>query len=78
MLSQALAIIGAAANESIIRPPQGISNISEWYKREGCWTRLVELAEELWVGFISTEDNKHYTKSARQTQKIDNGIEAQR
>lgn len=86
MLSQALAIIAAAVNESIIRPPQGISNISEWCKREGCWTRLVEqadditklLPEELWAGFISAEDNKHETKSARQTQKIDNGIEAQR
>ena len=86
MLLQALAIIAAAVNESIIRPPQGISNISEWCKREGCWTRLVEqaediaklLPEELWAGFISAEDNKHETKSARQTQKIDNGIEAQR
>jgi hypothetical protein len=86
MLSQALAIIAASVNESIIRPPQGISNISEWCKREGCWTRLVEqaeditklLPEELWAGFISAEDNKHETKSARQTQKIDNGIEAQR
>ncbi len=86
MLSQALAIIAAAVNESIIRPPQGISNISEWCKREGCWTRMVEqadditklLPEELWAGFISAEDNKHETKSARQTQKIDNGIEAQR
>jgi flagellar biosynthesis regulator FlaF len=86
MLSQALAIIAAAVNESIIRPPQGISNISEWCKREGCWTRLVEqaedisklLPEELWAGFISVEDNKHETKSALQTQKIDNGIEAQR
>lgn len=86
MLSQALAIIATAVNESIIRPPQGISNISEWCKREGCWTRLLEqaediaklLTEELWAGFISAEDNKHETKSARQTQKIDNGIEAQR
>lgn len=86
MLSQALAIIAAAVNESIIRPPQGISNISEWCKREGCWTRVVEqaediaklLPEELWAGFSSAEDNKNETKSARQTQKIDNGIEAQR
>lgn len=86
MLSQALAIIAAAVNESIIRPPQGISNISEWCKREGCWTRLVEqaediakvLPEELWAGFISADDNKHETKNARQTQKIDNGIETQR
>jgi len=86
MLSQALATIATAVNESIIRPPQGISNISEWCKREGCWTRLVEqaediaklLPEELWAVFSSVEDNKHETKSARQTQKIDNGIEAQR
>ena len=86
VLSQALVIIATAVNENIIRPPQGISNISEWCKKEGCWTRLVEraddiaklLPEECWAGLASADDNKHEAKTARQTQKIDNGIEAQR
>ena len=86
VLSGALVTLATAINEDIIRPPQGISNISEWCKREGCWTRLVEqadnfadlLSEEFWTGLASAEDNRHETKTARQTQKIDNGIEVQR
>lgn len=84
--AQALAIIATAVNEDIIQPPQGISNISEWCKRDGCWTRLLDradhiaelLPEEFWTSFASAEDNRHETKAARQTQKIDNGIEVQR
>lgn len=86
VLSQALVVIATAVNDDIIRPPQGISNISEWCKREGCWTRLVEhtddiaelLPEDFWAGLASTEDHRHETKTARQTQKIDNGIELQK
>ncbi|MBV1703212.1 MAG: hypothetical protein KGQ28_00195 [Hyphomicrobiales bacterium] len=85
-MSAALVVIATAVNEDITRPPQGISNISEWCKREGCWTRLLDqsdkiaelLPEEFWAGLASAEENRHEAKSARQTQKIDNGIEAQR
>ncbi|MCB1972576.1 MAG: AIPR family protein, partial [Geminicoccaceae bacterium] len=86
VLSQALATIAAAVNEDVIRPPQGISNISEWCKKEGCWARLLEqadniaglLTDEFWIGLTSSEDNRHEARTARQIQKIDNGIEAQK
>lgn len=86
VLSQALVVIATAVNDDITRPPQGISNISEWCKREGCWTRLLGhaddiaelLPEEFWAGLMSTEDNRHDAKTARHTQKIDNGIEVQK
>lgn len=86
VLSQALATIAAAINEDIIHPPQGISNISEWCKKEGCWVRLLEqadniaslLPEEFWAGLTSSEDHRHEARTARQIQKIDNGIEAQK
>lgn len=86
VLSQALATIAAAINEDIIHPPQGISNISEWCKKEGCWVRLLEqadniaslLPEEFWASLTSSEDHRHEARTARQIQKIDNGIEAQK
>lgn len=86
VLSEALATIATAVNEDITRPPQGISNISEWCKREGCWTRLLDqadhiadlLPEDFWAALASADDNRHEAKTARQTQKIDNGIEVQR
>ena len=85
-LSQALVTLATAVNEEITRPPQGISNISEWCKRDGCWARFLDqgdnitelLPEEFWDCLTSVEDNRHEVKTARQTQKIDNGIEAQR
>jgi hypothetical protein len=86
LLMDSLAIIAAAVNEDITHPPQAISNISEWAKRDGCWVRLAEhvdavsttLPEVIWSSFVSTGESLHESKTARQTQKIDNGIEAQR
>ena len=73
-------------NDDIVLPPQGISNISEWCKRDACWTRLqgkVEeieklLPEEFRDALLSSEDKAVEVRTARKTQKVDNGIEAQR
>jgi AIPR protein len=85
-LEQALIIIAAAVNADIVKPTQGISNISEWCKKDACWTRIqagigaieAELPEEFWKELISSEDKAAELKTAKQTQKIDNGIDAQR
>jgi hypothetical protein len=86
ILCKTLVVIAAEVNDDIIQPPPGISSSSEWCKREGCWARLVERAdriselvpEEFWTSLLSADDNRHEAKTARQTQKIDNGIEAQK
>ena len=39
-LETILTIISQAVNKDIIRPQQGISNISEWCKKDACWTRI--------------------------------------
>jgi len=83
---RALEIVSSAVNDDIIHPPQGISNISEWAKKEGCWVRLqgkaddiaAELPEEFLLSLSAQDDTKSEAKAARQTQKIDNGIEVQR
>ncbi|MDP9895934.1 hypothetical protein J2W32_005034 [Variovorax boronicumulans] len=85
-LNDVLAIISKIVNEDIIQPPQGISNISEWCKKDACWTRLqsrVEDIEKLLPAglenlLISLEDHVSEVRTAKQTQKVDNGIEAQR
>jgi len=81
-----LKIISREVNADITSPPQGISNISEWCKRDGCWTRLSAKADEIaallphefWAALSSVENVRFDEKTARQTQKIDNGIEAQK
>lgn len=73
-------------NEVICAPPPGISNISEWCKKEACWqgiqARISELNEELpeafWQDLVSVEEQNFEAKAARKTQKIDDGIDAQR
>ena len=85
-LDQTLAIVSQAVNEDIIKPTQGISNISEWCKKDACWTRIqtqidtieAHLPDEFWNELLSLEDKAVEVKAAKQTQKIDNGIEAQR
>lgn len=78
----ALDIISTAVNDDIIQPPSGISNVSEWCKREGCWARLMDKAPEIsamlpeafWKSLSSADDNQHQEKTARQNQKIEDGI----
>lgn len=84
-LLKALAVAADFVNEDIINPPQGISNISEWAKKDACWTRiqnrLNDLDEALPEAFIeelvSLSDQKSEEKTAKKTQKIDNGINSQ-
>ena len=86
VLTRVLEITAKAVNSIITQPPPGISNISEWCKKDSCWERLTEqataisrlLPEKFWVELISVEDSQLDAKAARETQKIDNGIEAQR
>lgn len=85
-LERTLAVVTKAVNDDIVKPTQGISNISEWCKKDACWTRIqgeigaieAELPAEFWKELISSEDKAAELKSAKQTQKIDNGIDAQR
>lgn len=85
-LEQALSIIAEAVNDDITKPAQGISNISEWCKKDACWTRIQaqidriepELPDEFWDELVSADEAATEAKSAKKTQKIDNGIDAQR
>ena len=85
-LEQVLGIIAKAVNDNIAKPAQGISNISEWCKKDACWTRIQaqiasiepDLPDEFWNELVSADEAATEAKSAKKTQKIDNGIDAQR
>jgi hypothetical protein len=86
VLERAIAVVSGVVNDDIVQPPAGISNISEWCKREACWTRIqtrigdVEklLPSEFYDQLLSLDEQTTEVRSAKQIQKIDNGIEAQR
>jgi hypothetical protein len=73
-------------NDDLTKPAAGISNISEWAKKEACWTRIQsqlekledDLPEAFWDELLSAEDDKIEVRDARKVQKIDDGIDAQR
>jgi hypothetical protein len=85
LVESALAVIARAVNDDLLNPPDGISNISEWAKREACWTRMLGrmdsfaalLSDEFVAELLSRDEHLIEKRSARITQKLDNGIEAQ-
>lgn len=86
VLEETIAIVAKLVCDDIINPPIGTSNISEWCKKEACWTklqaRLYAVTNLLPAKFdnvlVALEDAEDEKKEARQIQKIDNGIDAQR
>ena len=84
-LESTVAVVASRVNDDLLRPMQGISNISEWAKREACWTRMLEhmdefadlLPEEFDGECLSRDEHMTEKRLARNTQKLDNGIEAQ-
>ncbi len=84
-LSSALEIqlltIAELVNKHIQDTPEGITNVTEWCKKEWCWKKLQELSIPLNLDVIAdlvdNDEIKLRKKSAAKVQKIDNGILAQ-
>ena len=82
---EALEALSELVSDEISTPPDGIANISEWCKKDACWTRLKEkltefdclLPKQFVSEFVSTEKIHEEAVDAKKIQKVDNGIEAQ-
>jgi len=75
--------IAEEVNQIIQDTPEGITNISEWCKKDQCWRNVQEQMsvqmDILGAAFlIDSGQAKRNRKDAEGTQKIDNGIEAQK
>lgn len=85
VIESAIAMAAAEVHEAIMAPAAGISNISEWCKREACWNQILTridrlnklLPAEFFDALVSSDKQKESEKTAKQIQKVDNGIEAQ-
>ncbi|WP_034293848.1 AIPR family protein [Herbaspirillum sp. RV1423] len=86
VLESAIVTVSAVVGDDIIRPPQGISNISEWCKRDACWTRIQTRTEaiaklmssDFYDCLVPLDDQVATIRTAKQIQRVDDGIEAQR
>jgi hypothetical protein len=86
VLESTLGAIAKVVNDDITQPTAGVSNISEWCKKDACWSRIqtkipeieASLPDEFWGELISADEVAADAQSAKRTQKIDNGIDAQK
>lgn len=85
-LADALRKAAKFVNDDISYPPQGISNISEWCKKDSCWDRILgnicalesDLSTDFFETLVGLDEQKAEQKQAKKTQQIDDGIDAQR
>jgi hypothetical protein len=83
-LSAVIAVIAKAVFDVIVSPDSAVQNVTEWCKKELCWTRVVESEISLDVGkklrsiLIDRRNELEIQRSSRKEQRIDDGIENQR
>lgn len=86
VLNDSIDLVSCAVNDDITKPSDGVSNISEWCKKEACWTRMTSRIEAVEAALpaafydhlVSLGDLEETMRSAKRAQKVDNGIEAQK
>ncbi|MGE0158623.1 MAG: AIPR family protein [Gemmatimonadales bacterium] len=79
-LSQVLELVAEAVHQVIISPPPGISNVTEWAKKDGCWQRVqdlpLSLPSMLDSDLVSGEEVMIRKKAAAKDQKVLNEAQA--
>ena len=79
--TKAVSTAAEQAHEVLIHPPAGISNVTEWAKKQACWERVRKLSIKWPQGFvtelISADEQRDTARTARRDQRELNGIEAQ-
>jgi len=71
-------------NGYIVNTPENFTNVSEWCKKDICWTKLKDildhadqlvLSDEFLKHMITKEEMKYEEKEAKKEQKTDNAVE---
>jgi hypothetical protein len=77
-----LIYIAEAVNSVIQETPAGITNVTEWCKKEFCWQNVqnipLEISPEVSNELITRAERKQKDSDAKVVQGIDNGIHAQK
>lgn len=81
-LDRQIASLAREINNFIQDTPENITNVTEWCKKEACWTRVSSAGITLTKSFVSTlkdrSDAIQEQKDASKVQVIDDGIDAQK
>lgn len=74
--------IAAEVNREIQNTPPIVTNVTEWCKKEACWTEVkkldIPLGDDLRSELISNEEARYIEDDAEYIQRISNGIENQK
>ena len=80
-MGPALVAVAESVHDVLVAPPAGISNVTEWAKKQACWNRVSELViawpQPFLNDLISTADRRDAARSARREQQVLNSVEAQ-
>lgn len=80
-VSKQLLEIAQLVNRSIQATPEGISNVTEWCKKQACWGAIesatFDLNSAILGELLEQEENTSQEKNATDTQIIQTGIQAQ-
>lgn len=80
-MQSSLVLVAEKVHEALVNPPEGISNVTEWAKKDACWDEICKLKIDWPSDFvdrlISADDKEELDHSARKDQKVLSGIEAQ-
>ena len=78
-LRKQLTVLCDEVYEFITRDDRGTENVTEWCKKEACWTRAKEVRWTFYTEFMSTlvskEEIKSEEKEAKAKQKISNEVD---
>ena len=81
-MERALILSAEAAHGVLTDPPQGISNVTEWAKKQACWERVrnvvIDWPKDFLEELISLHEEKEVKRDARKDQKALDGIFIQR
>lgn len=73
--------ISYQVHQIIIDPPENVSNVTEWCKKEGCWIKVKNFDMDLNSDFsrelMEIDELKEDKKNAKKVQTIDDGISCQ-
>ena len=81
VLKKAIAVVSKGVHDVLVDPPEGMRNVTEWAKKELCWTQVKRVGfswpQGLDKELVTTEERHSARMGARREQRMLNGIEAQ-
>ena len=80
-MEQQIAVVAKQVFDTIVQPEGGFQNVTEWCKKELCWTRArdatISLSTELANELVQPDVERQAKRQAQTTQKVVTGIEVQ-